>query len=101
MVDIHGLAIFRCLKEQDTPETLGIVDAAEIDNDENETIRDVSKRLVENLIEDPNIDARGKHQNTAGRNPHASTNSAKRLPLNATMDTRLRLYLITFYLPRN
>lgn len=55
MVDIRGLAIFRCLKEQDNPETLGVVDAAEIDDDANETIRDVSKRLVENLTDDPNI----------------------------------------------
>lgn len=55
MVQINGLAIFRCFKEQDSPETLGIVDASEIEASGNETIRDVAQRLVENLIDDPNV----------------------------------------------
>ncbi|WP_338739429.1 hypothetical protein [Haloplanus salilacus] len=55
MVQINGVAIFRCFKERDSPETLGIVDTSEIGDPENETIRDVSQRLVENLIDDPNV----------------------------------------------
>lgn len=55
MVEINGLAIFRCFKEQDSPETLGIIDASDIENPANETIRDVSQRLVGNLIDDPNV----------------------------------------------
>lgn len=55
MVQINGVAIFRCFKERDSPETLGIVDTSEIGDPENETIRDVSQRLIENLIDDPNV----------------------------------------------
>ena len=33
MTDIYGLAIFRCLKERDNPEVLGIVDGTHIGDD--------------------------------------------------------------------
>lgn len=55
MVTINGIAIYRCFKEEGSPEALGIVDSSEIDQPEHETIRDVAQRLIKDLIDDPNV----------------------------------------------
>lgn len=55
MVGINGVAIYKCIKEEGTPEALGIKDSSEIELEENETIMEVASRLVENIIDDPNI----------------------------------------------
>lgn len=55
MVDINGIAIYRCLKADQTYEQLGIFDADEIEADENDTVRAVAASLIENLIDDPGI----------------------------------------------
>lgn len=55
MVTINGVAIYKCIKEDGTPEELGIKESSELELEENDAIREVATRLVENIIDNPGI----------------------------------------------
>lgn len=61
MVDINGVAIFRCIKAEKTAEELGVFTAEELTGAENETVQAVAESLIKNLIGDPEI---GERQRT-------------------------------------
>ncbi|WP_312912793.1 hypothetical protein [Natronosalvus caseinilyticus] len=60
MVDINGVAIYRCVKQDDLLDQLAILDSEDIRTEDNETVREVTQNLIENLIEDPTIGERSK-----------------------------------------
>jgi hypothetical protein len=58
MVECNGVAIYRCIKEDDELVELAVLDSTEIEEDENETVKQVSQSLIEDLIDDRSIGSR-------------------------------------------
>lgn len=58
MVDINGIAIYRCVKSEERLEQLAVFDTEEVQQDDNETVRNVAEGLIKNLIGDPGIGSR-------------------------------------------
>ncbi|MFC7074193.1 hypothetical protein ACFQJ7_11585 [Halovenus rubra] len=58
MVECNGVAIYRCIKEDDELVSLAVLDSSEIEKDENETVKQVSQSLIEDLIDDSSIGSR-------------------------------------------
>lgn len=58
MVECNGVAIYRCIKEDNELVELAVLDSAEIEEEVNETVKQVSQSLIKDLIDDPSIGSR-------------------------------------------
>jgi hypothetical protein len=58
MVECNGVAIYRCIKEEGDLVELAVLDSTQIEEDENETVKQVSQSLIEDLIDDGSIGSR-------------------------------------------
>lgn len=58
MVEINGIAIYRCLKAEERLEELAVFDTEGVQQEDNETVRNVAEDLIENQIGDPEIGSR-------------------------------------------
>jgi hypothetical protein len=58
MVECNGVAIYRCIKDDDELVELAVLDSTEIEEDENETVKEVSQSLIKDLIGDHSIGSR-------------------------------------------
>jgi len=58
MVECNGVAIYRCIKEDDELVSLAVLDSEQIEEEENETVKQVSQSLIEDLIDDRSVGSR-------------------------------------------
>ena len=58
MVECNGVAIYRCIKQDDELVELAVLDSAQIEENENETVKQVSQSLIEDLVDDRSIGSR-------------------------------------------
>lgn len=58
MIECNGVAIYRCIKDDDELVSLAVLDSSEIAEEENETVKQVSQSLIEDLIDDRSVGSR-------------------------------------------
>lgn len=58
MIECNGVAIYRCIKEDDELVSLAVLDSSEIEEEENETVKQVSQSLIKDLIDDRSVGSR-------------------------------------------
>jgi hypothetical protein len=58
MIECSGVAIYRCIKEDDELVSLAVLDSEQIEEEENKTVKQVSQSLIEDLIDDRSVGSR-------------------------------------------